>query len=364
MKVSKRNLVRMIKLTAENNAVPFLMGKPGIGKTAIIRQIAQELGWQLIDLRLSTMDETNMGEFPYLNDQGDYKSVDFAIPNWANQSNMQPTLIFFDELNRAPQNIIAAALKILREREIGTAFKFNSEVYMVAAGNLGAEDGTQVEDLDSAMTGRLARIDYELPFVTWKKDFADEHVNPYIVSFIETNIEWYYKFSEEGKAYPSPRSWENISKFVGNESTNLSQILSDVIEVGDSYIGNGSASFIYWLEEQISNGNKLTLKAVLNDFDNIKSLLVQAGTIKNSEISSKVTIDMILEWNDKQYQNFIKYMLILSDEVKTIIMSKIIDKVATMNAQDRNSTTNERYMDIFRTDKDLVREIGANLRSI
>ena len=364
MKVSKRNLVRMIELTASNNAVPMLMGKPGIGKTAIVRQIAAEKGWKLIDLRLSTMDETNMGEFPYLKEGAGYKSVDFAIPNWANQSNQQPTLIFFDELNRAPQNIIAAALKILREREIGTEFKFNSEVYMIAAGNLGADDGTTVEELDTAMTGRIARIDYDLPFVTWKSNFANVNINPYITSFIETNLEWYYKFSEEGKSYPSPRSWENLSLFIGKENTNLQTIREDVIEVGESYIGDGSSSFLYWIEEQISNGNKLTLKNVLNDFNTIKSDLVKAGTIKNSEITSKVTIEMVLEWSDKQYNNFLLYIDILSDEVKTIILSKIIDKVSTLNAQDRSSNTNERYMDIFRKDKDLVRQIGANLRSI
>jgi len=267
-------------------------------------------------------------------------------------------------LNRAPQNIIAAALKILREREIGTHFKFNSEVYMVAAGNLGAEDGTQVEDLDTAMTGRLARIDYDLPFVTWKKNFANDNINPYILSFIETNIEWYYKADGEGKAYPSPRSWENLSKFIGKENTNLNEIREDIVEVGDSYIGNGSASFIYWIEEQISNGNRLNLKAVLNDFDSIKDELIQAGTIKNSEITSKVTLDMITGWSDEQYENFLKYINILSDEVKTIIMSKIIDVVATLNAHDRLSKTNERYMNIFRTDKDLVKEIAKNLKAI
>jgi hypothetical protein len=40
----------------------------------------------------------------------------------------------------------------LLEREIGTAFKFNDNVLMMSSGNLGDEDGTDVEEFDSEQT--------------------------------------------------------------------------------------------------------------------------------------------------------------------------------------------------------------------
>jgi hypothetical protein len=132
------------------SGVLYITSKPGIAKSAIARTIADKMGFRYMDLRLSMADETDF-KFPFLKDANydgkDIKVSGYAVPEWAFESNTQPTIIHFEELNRAPQFVRNAALQILLERQIGD-FKFNGTVLMMASGNLGDEDGTRSEDTD------------------------------------------------------------------------------------------------------------------------------------------------------------------------------------------------------------------------
>lgn len=53
------------------------------------------------------------------------------------------------------------------EREIGAFFKFNDNVMMCSSGNLGEEDGTDVEEFDQALNNRLIHIEHTLPYPEW-----------------------------------------------------------------------------------------------------------------------------------------------------------------------------------------------------
>ena len=125
------------------SGVLFLTAEPGVAKSAIMRTIAKKLGFQYFDVRLSMVDEIDVGLFPYRKEMEiDLESDDkemvkkiisvmsYAIPEWAWESNQKPTIIHFEELNRAPLAVRNAALQILLERSIGTSFKFNNNVFM------------------------------------------------------------------------------------------------------------------------------------------------------------------------------------------------------------------------------------------
>ena len=155
------------------------------------------------------------------------------------KSNLKPTLIHFEELNRASQHVRNAALQILLEREIGTEFKFNENVLMMCSGNLGEEDNTDVEELDSALNNRLIHVNHKLSVEEWIDGFARENVHPTIVDYIETHPEQIYKTSENTDAYATPRSWTFLSDFIvenfGKDSK-PSDFLPTVKEVAMSYV--------------------------------------------------------------------------------------------------------------------------------
>mgnify|MGYP000675006905 CR=1 FL=1 len=49
--------------------VPFILGSPANGKSAIIKQLADEYGLKLIDLRLSQCDPSDLLGFPTVNEE-------------------------------------------------------------------------------------------------------------------------------------------------------------------------------------------------------------------------------------------------------------------------------------------------------
>ena len=105
-----------------------ITSKPGVAKSAIGLSIANKLGMRYIDIRLSMVDETDVGLYPAVSeivvDGKSIKCLDFVVPRWAIEANRQPTIIHFEELNRASQQVRNAALQILLERCIGMDFNF------------------------------------------------------------------------------------------------------------------------------------------------------------------------------------------------------------------------------------------------
>jgi len=201
--------------------VPFIKAKPGVAKSAIVRTIAEKLDMQYIDLRLSMADETDM-QFPNLtfSEKHGVHVIESAIPEWAALSNERPTIIHFEELNRARLEVRNAALQILLERTIGHKFKFNENVFMISSGNLGDEDDTDVEEFDTALNNRLIHVKHTLTvdeWLAWARDFG--HIHPDIIQFIEldgTKLVTKPADNEgsSGGAHATPRSWEMLSKFI------------------------------------------------------------------------------------------------------------------------------------------------------
>ena len=267
--------------------VVMLKGKAGIAKSATCKFLSENVkvndptsefhgdSLQFLDLRLSQMDETHFG-FPYRKteknaDYGqDLEVMYHALPEWFHQACEKPTLINFEELNRCSQDVQNAALEILNERTLH-GHKLPDHVYMIATGNMGEEDGCAVQEFDNALINRLIMINFDMNFKEWKENFADEHVNDYIVRFLEESTEHYYtseKNLDVGKPFATPRSWTNISAVIDKKKS-IEDIITFVEKFGTSYVGTAATvSFTTWLNEEVT----LNLNEVLEGTDKINRL--------------------------------------------------------------------------------------------
>ena len=70
----------------------FVWGSPGIGKSSIIKQIAEEKGLEFVDLRLSLLDPTDLKGIPFF-DQENNQAV-WASPNFLPSSLSQKGFCF------------------------------------------------------------------------------------------------------------------------------------------------------------------------------------------------------------------------------------------------------------------------------
>lgn len=307
-----------------------ITSKPGVAKSAIGKSIAEKMGFRYMDIRLSMVDETDVGLYPNVSevdvDGKMVKCLDFVVPRWAIESNKQPTIIHFEELNRASQQVRNAALQILLERQIGTDFHFNENVLMMSSGNLGDEDGTDVEEFDSALNNRLVHINHTLAVDEWIGDFANDNCHKLITSFIKAHPEQMYKTSDNSKAYATPRSWTMLSEFiVCNYGMDASprEFLPLLKEVASGYLGNSAMKFVQYCEDMLN----ISIQDVLNNFDGIKKDLEKYNRDKNSELIQSLKEIDITKLTEKQLGNAVKFLNNVGDDEKTAYLLYILDNI-------------------------------------
>lgn len=342
-KLSKKEK-KYFRMMFGKSGVLFLTAEPGVAKSAIMRAIARKLNFQYFDIRLSMVDEIDVGLFPYrkemeidFNDETGKATkqiisvMSYAIPEWAYLSNQKPTIIHFEELNRAPLAVRNAALQILLERAIGTSFKFNNNVYMVSSGNLGDKDGTDIEEFDRALNNRLIHYKHTLTLPEWIEEFANENVHPVIVNFLKSNEEHFLhsydeKRSKEQDAYATPRSWTFLSDYIVNNygmESSVTEFIDDVRELGTSYVGTGANSrFIRYLDESLRFG----INDILNRYDEIKDQLNDLLRDKKSELLNALKQKNIKNFNERQKENVKRFILTLSEDEAVSYILKILDE--------------------------------------
>lgn len=315
--------------------VLYITSKPGVAKSALGRSIADKMGFKYSDIRLSMIDETDVGLYPSVSEveteDGKVKCLDFVVPRWAIEANKRPTIIHFEELNRASQQVRNAALQILLERQIGMDFKFNDNVLMMSSGNLGDEDGTDVEEFDAALNNRLIHIDHSLTVDEWVNDYAEKNCHKLVVSFIKAHPEQLYKGADNNsKAYATPRSWTMLSEFIVSnfgQDSSPREFLPLLIQVASGYIGNSAVKFTQYCQDMLN----ISIQDVIENYDGIKKDLAKYNRDKNSELIQSLKEIDIAKLNEKQLANIVKFLNNVGDDEKTAYLLFILDNMVDIS---------------------------------
>lgn len=366
---------KYFKMMNAKSGVLYIQSAPGYAKSAIMRSIASKMGFQYFDIRLSMVDETDVGLFPTVDEEiiggQNQRMLCHVAPKWAYMANEAPTIIHFEELNRSTLAVRNAALQMLLEREIGAFFKFNSNVMMCSSGNLGEEDGTDVEEFDQALNNRLIHIEHTMPYPEWVEQYASEHVCPVIVAFLKTHTEHYYKKPDErnqkNKAYATPRSWtflsdyifENFGRYEEQKDVNgnvvngddgqpkmikkfpgIREYMNDILEIGHGYVGASNARFVRYCQDTL----KITLDDVLNSFDEKEEDIKNFNRDKKSELLTNMKERKISQLKPKQSENLVKFLETVSyDEVVGYLLH-VLDIEYTLSEDTKDNKAAEKFL--------------------
>jgi flagellar biosynthesis chaperone FliJ len=366
---------KYFKMMNAKSGVLYITSAPGYAKSAIMRSIAKQMGFQYFDIRLSMVDETDVGLFPTIGEEevngSTQKMLSHVAPKWAYMANVKPTIIHFEELNRSTLSVRNAALQMLLEREIGAFFKFNENVMMCASGNLGEEDGTDVEEFDQALNNRLIHIEHTLPFPEWVERYANENVCPVIVQFLKTHTEHYYKKPDErnqrNKAYATPRSWtflsdyifQNFGELTTRKDNDFKEILdeagnpkmfkkfpsvrawiNDIKEIGHGYVGPSNARFIRYCEDTL----KITLDDVLDRYDDIESDIKTFNRDKKSELLANMKERRISQLKVKQLENLTRFLGTISDDEIVGYILHVLDTEYNLSEENKENKMAEKFL--------------------
>jgi MoxR-like ATPase len=192
----------------------MLHGRPGVGKTQIVQQMADGIGARLFDLRLTTIEPQDLRGLPYY-DHATKRTVWYRPEDLPEEG---PAVLFLDELTAASPYLQPTVYGLLQERRVGRHV-LPETVFVVAAGNA-VEDGAVAYEMGTALSDRLVHMTVRANAADWLDNFAvPRGLHPAVTAFIRTRpdlLETTEEALERGQMISAtPRSWERVSRILG-----------------------------------------------------------------------------------------------------------------------------------------------------
>jgi hypothetical protein len=249
-----------VKMVLKAGLVPMIESAPGIGKSSMMREIAEELDLFLIDERISTREPSDMTGYVLPTDSVDlngnpFKQIQTApldiwplehTPLPINPKTGQPYkgwLIFLDELRSATPAAQAACYRVLLDREIGNK-KLHKRVLLAAASNR-MEDNAVVHDAGTAMQSRLTWLGLRSDLDIWINNVAiGRSLDARVTAFVQwKGIQALNNFNpdHQEKTFTCERTWEMASKILKKNFPQVGPIPNEYAAVFVGTIGQSMA---------------------------------------------------------------------------------------------------------------------------
>ena len=200
----------------------FLMGPPGVGKTAIMAQIASELNVALLSysmthhtrqsaLGLPFIVQKTYGEREYSVSEYTMSEIIASVYDLMEETGKREGILFLDEMNCVSETLLPVMLQFLQYKVFGR-HRVPEGWIIVAAGNP-PEYNDSVRDFDMAIWDRVRRIDVEPDFSVWRKYAADTGTHPAVLSYLDGHRENLYSIRStvDGKQFVTMRGWSDLS---------------------------------------------------------------------------------------------------------------------------------------------------------
>jgi hypothetical protein len=187
-----------------------ILGHPGVGKSAIVKQVAERMNRLFIDTRLAFKENVDLGGYP-VPDRDERRMIYYRprfIPPESVPSGYDGVVWFLDESNRAHPTVIQTLFQIITERVCGE-HALPAETAIVLAGNLGEGDSTTITEFDdAALDGRLAVFQLRPTAEDWLAWARAEGIHPSVMRYIALFPD---RLWDEANINPNPRGWHQVS---------------------------------------------------------------------------------------------------------------------------------------------------------
>jgi MoxR-like ATPase len=250
------SLFKTISIALDADLPFFFWGPPGIGKSAIVRQVAEARGWteanrRFVDVRLSQMEPVDLRGLP-VPDPVARKTVwlppawlPFEGSDWPDEG-----ALFLDEASSAAPSVQAAAYQLVLDRQLGEA-RMKRGWRLALAGNR-VSDGGVAFRLAMPLANRMLHLVRETPDLSEWTQWALTRggIDPLIIGFLQFRPSLLFTFNEALKAresaFATPRSWEMVSRLLATATEAKHGLLEALIA---GAVGAGIAlEFMAWLK--------------------------------------------------------------------------------------------------------------------
>lgn len=300
----------------------FIWGPPGIGKSEVVAEVAEELGGLLIDLRMAQMDLTDIRGIPFYNK--DTGKMDWAppvdLPDEETASQYPIVVLFLDEMNSAAPAVQASGYQLILNRRVGK-YKLPDNVVIVAGGNRESDKGVTYRQ-PAPLANRFLHLEMRCDFDSWQNWALMKGVNEEVLGYLMRNKQDLYDnpANSTSRAFATPRSWTFVSEILndddGTETEATYALIAGAIGEGLASKFNTHRKFVAQLPEpiEILKGNVKDLQ--VKEISAMYSLTVSmCNELKEIMEQRKVKSDAY----NKMVNNFLAYMM-ANFETELVIM--------------------------------------------
>lgn len=203
----------------------FLLGAPGIGKTAVMEQIAGELGIALVSYSMTHHTRQSALGLPFIR-QKEYGGATYDVSEYTmseiiasiydvmEESGIKEGILFLDEINCVSETLSPSMLQFLQYKVFGR-HKVPEGWVIVTAGNP-PEYNKSVKEFDVVTLDRLKILEVEADYGTWKEYAMEMGIHNAIISFLDLKKEYFYHMETtvKGRSYATARGWEDLSRIL------------------------------------------------------------------------------------------------------------------------------------------------------
>ncbi len=204
----------------------FLLGAPGIGKTAIMEQIAAELGIALVSYSMTHHTRQSALGLPFIKHES-YEGMEYDVSEYTmseiiasiysvmRESDVKEGILFLDEINCVSETLAPSMLQFLQYKVFGK-HRVPDGWVIVTAGNP-PEYNKSVREFDVVTMDRLKVLTVEADYDTWKRYAKENNVRSEVTSFLEIHKDYFYhmEMTTKGRSYVTARGWEDLSTILG-----------------------------------------------------------------------------------------------------------------------------------------------------
>ncbi len=203
----------------------FLVGAPGIGKTAIMEQIAQELHIALVSYSMTHHTRQSALGLPVICHR-EYEGKEYDVSEYTmseiiasvyevmRESGLKEGILFLDEINCVSETLAPSMLQFLQYKVFG-GHRVPEGWVIVTAGNP-KEYNRSAREFDVVTLDRLKVLSVEADYEAWKNYAEKEGLHRAVLNYLELKKQDFYlmEMTAKGRAYVTARGWEDLSQML------------------------------------------------------------------------------------------------------------------------------------------------------